>query len=126
MAKSLGDMVSSCGGPTQGHILLEPLEHLCSAGETVVRDEATKSTKIVIGMITAEAVCADVMLFLRAPEFVIPNVCTPTQVPPSPSFFPSSLYAGKNCGTADVDQTLLWNDCKRAARMVHPQGMCVL
>ena len=56
MAKSLGDMVSSCGGPTQGHILLEPLEHLCSAGETVVRDEATKSAKIIISMITAESV----------------------------------------------------------------------
>ena len=43
LAEELGQFLPYIGGPDYGHILLKPLENLCSVEETVVRDKAVQS-----------------------------------------------------------------------------------
>ena len=43
LAEELGQFLPYIGGPEYGHILLKPLENLCSVEETVVRDKAVQS-----------------------------------------------------------------------------------
>ena len=47
MAEKLGEFVPLVGGPAHAHTLLSPLESLATCEETVVRDKAVQSLKII-------------------------------------------------------------------------------
>ena len=47
LAEKLGEFVPLVGGPAHAHTLLSPLESLATCEETVVRDKAVQSLKII-------------------------------------------------------------------------------
>ena len=49
MAEKLGEFVEHVGGRAHAHVLLTPLESLATCEETVVRDKAVNSLKIIAG-----------------------------------------------------------------------------
>jgi len=48
LAKRLGEFVDLVGGPTNGYLLLQCLELMCDAEETVVRDQAASSFDMIV------------------------------------------------------------------------------
>ncbi len=64
LAEELGRFIPYVGGPDYGHILLSPLENLCSVEETVVRDKAVQSLGAIASELPAKSIS----------EFLVPLV----------------------------------------------------
>ena len=64
LAEELGRFIPFVGGPEYGHILLTPLENLCSVEETVVRDKAVQSLVAIASDLPAKSIT----------EFLLPLV----------------------------------------------------
>ncbi len=64
LAEELGRFIPYVGGPEYGHILLTPLENLCSVEETVVRDKAVQSLVAIASDLPAKSIT----------EFLLPLV----------------------------------------------------
>lgn len=56
LAEELGRFIPYVGGPEHGHILLSPLESLCSVEETVVRDKAVQSLATIASELPAKSI----------------------------------------------------------------------
>lgn len=56
LADELGRFLPYVGGPQYGHVLLTPLESLCSVEETVVRDKAVQSLNTIAADLPARTV----------------------------------------------------------------------
>ncbi len=58
LAEELGHFLPFVGGPEHGHVLLSPLENLCSVEETVVRDKAVASLATVASSLPPHSLAA--------------------------------------------------------------------
>ena len=58
LAEELGGFLPFVGGVEYGHVLLSPLENLCSVEETVVRDKAVLSLAAVASSLPPQSVAA--------------------------------------------------------------------
>ena len=56
LAEELCHFIPYVGGPEYGHLLLSPLENLCTVEETVVRDKAVQSLCTIASELPAESI----------------------------------------------------------------------
>lgn len=54
LAEELGKFVEFVGGPEYAHVLLQPLETICAAEETVVRDKAVEALVAIAAQMPVE------------------------------------------------------------------------